>query len=122
MILISAALLGTTPFATACAQPPAAPVRPAEEIRGADLFVSCADVFKPGKNIDAKKAATACHDVDGKALTPQYIRCTDGRNLYRIDAAMSPAPGWGFTNGKFTASDDLAADPDLAAAMTQCRH
>ncbi len=84
--------------------------------------MSCAEIFKPGKTIDAKKAATACHDIDGKALTPQYIRCTDGRNLYRIGPEISDAPGWGFTSGKFTASDDLEADPDLAEAMIQCRH
>ncbi len=118
MILLSGLLLAVT----ACGKPVASAVRPAEEIKGADLFVSCADIFKPGKNIDGKKAATACHDIDGKALTPQYIRCTDGRNLYRIDAQMSPTPGWGFTNGKFTVSEDLENDPDLAAAMTECRH
>ncbi len=119
MIFIYVLLLATT---TACSRPVASTARPAEEIRGADLFMSCAETFKPGKTIDAKKASTACHDIDGKALTPQYIRCTDGRNLYRITADMSPSPGWGFTGGKFTTSDDLDTDPALAEAMIQCRH
>jgi hypothetical protein len=116
-ILIAFALL-----ASACSKPVASAARPAEEIRGADLFISCAEIFKPGKNIDAKKAATACHDIDGKALTPQYMRCVDGRNLYRIDATMSETPGWGFTNGTFTSSDDLENDPAVTAAVSDCRH
>ncbi|MDQ0371537.1 hypothetical protein [Catenuloplanes indicus] len=116
MILAAAVLL-----TAACSQPVASVAPPADQLSGEDLFISCAEVFVPGKTIDAKKATVACHDIDGKARTPQYIRCTDGRHLWRIGPDLSPTPGWGFTGLKFTASDDLENDPAVAEAMTECR-
>ncbi|MDR7276092.1 hypothetical protein [Catenuloplanes atrovinosus] len=113
-------LVGLTLVAGACS-PVASVAPPADELSGEDLFVSCAEIFKPGRTIDGKLAVTACHDLDGKARTPQYIRCTDGRHLWRIDATLSENPGWGFTGNVFTASGDLENDPDLADAMIKCR-
>lgn len=116
MIVVAAVL-----FTGACGQPVASVAPPADQLSGEDLFISCAEVFVPGKTIDEKKATVACHDVDGRARTPQYIRCTDGRHLWRIGPELSEAPGWGFTGLKFTASDDLENDPAVAAALVECR-
>ena len=115
-------MIGAVLLASACSKPVASAAPPAQELGGEALFVSCAEVFKPGAIIDAKKAVTACHDLEGTARTPQYIRCTDGRHLFRIDAEISPNPGWGFTSSKFNVTADLETDPQLAAAMVQCRH
>ena len=117
MILLGAALLST-----ACSRPAASVAPPAADLTGEDLFIACAEVFKPGETIDGKKAVVACHDVGGTVRTPQYIRCTDGRHLWRIDADLSENPGWGFTGNIFYAADDLENDPDLAEAMIRCRH
>ncbi|WP_033346030.1 hypothetical protein [Catenuloplanes japonicus] len=105
---------------TACA--PAVTAAPPAESLGTEVFTPCQEVFRPGRTIVRSEALTACAAIDGTSRTPQYIRCVDGRRLWRIDETMSDAPGWGFGGSVFFASADLDSDPDLAAAQRRCRN
>ncbi|WP_033343111.1 hypothetical protein [Catenuloplanes japonicus] len=101
---------------------PAATTSPPAESLGTQVFTPCQEVFRPGRTIIRSEALTACAAVDGSSRTPQYIRCADGRRLWRVDETMSTEPGWGFGGSTFFASPDLDTDPDLAAAQRRCRN
>jgi hypothetical protein len=100
---------------------PAVTTAPPAESLGTDLFTPCADIFRPGQIILRAEALTACAATDGTSRTPQYLRCVDGRRLWRIDETMSPTPGWGFGGNTFQATTDFDSDPDFTAALRTCR-
>ena len=59
-------------------------------------------------------------DPNGGVQVPGSFTCSDGRELFQVDANTGAASGWGFSNGKYTASKEAATDPKYHAAYKKC--
>ena len=121
MFLLSAAALlaiagcsssDPAPGSGAQAKPPAAPSAP--------QVPDCKTVFVVGQVIDAAKGKAGCTDPNGGVQLPGSFTCSDGRELFQVDANTGAASGWGFSNGKYTASKEAATDPKYHAAYKKC--
>lgn len=80
----------------------------------------CKTVFVVGQVIDAAKGKAGCADPAGAVQAPGSFTCSDGRELFQVDASTGAASGWGFSGDKFTASKEAATDPKYHAAYAKC--
>lgn len=111
---MAAVLLAAGCSSTTDSPPPAAgPTTPA--------LPQCAEVFKPGQKIDAKKAAAGCVDPDGGVQAVGSFRCNDGTHLWQVDAATGATAGYGLDGKAYKAvKGDVAADPGYKKAYESC--
>ena len=121
MFLLSAAALLAV---AGCSSPDPAPDSGAQAkpsaASSAPQGPDCRTVFVVGQVIDAAKGKAGCTDPNGGVQVPGSFTCSDGRELFQVDANTGAPAGWGFSGGKFTASKEAATDPKYHAAYEKC--
>lgn len=119
-LLSAAALLAVAGCSSADSAPGSGAQAKPAAASSAPQVPACKTVFVVGQVVDAAKGKAGCTDPTGGVQVPGSFTCSDGRELFQVDADTGAASGWGFSGGKFTASKEAATDPKYHAAYAKC--